>query len=149
MHCGVGDNHTLTMGKKSKRKSTKSKVTEGLRDPTGADNVDEPGSFVVGDHVVLKGLKAVQYKGKRGEVVSLPKPTDVDSRYGILVEGNEAPIAIRPRNISLIEKHKSEMSTEQLRGVRDDQLNLKRHTEEESMNANQLAIMRMMMGECR
>jgi hypothetical protein len=74
------------MGKKSKKKTASGPVRD---------------SFVIGDRVSLHDLAMVKYNGKGGVVKSVPK--EVGGRYGILLEGTTAPLAIRPQNISLIE----------------------------------------------
>jgi len=60
----------------------------------------------IGDRVILKDLRAREHNGKTGEVLSLPKPNAPD-RYGILLEGEDNPIAIRQRHIFVIPLRKN------------------------------------------
>lgn len=56
----------------------------------------------IGDRIILKDLRARERNGETGEVLSLPGPNNPDHRYGILVEGEDNPIAIQRRNIFVI-----------------------------------------------
>ena len=67
------------MGKKSKKKPVARKAP-----PTnhgGPPPATATGEYANGDLIVLKDLRMAKYNGRRGKVVSLPKPNDQDGRY--------------------------------------------------------------------
>ena len=68
------------MGKKSKKRPFAKKApptNHGEPPPRKA----KTGEYAKGDLIVLKDLRMAKYNGRRGKVVSLPKPNDQDGRY--------------------------------------------------------------------
>ena len=126
--------HFETMGKKSRRKK---------RDKA------EQLEFEIDNRVTLKDLKATQYNGKHGTIVSLPDdPKDPDQRFGVRVDGSNEPIGIKAVNMEMANildpNVQAGMSTEQklrLRKEAEDRITL---TNEEAMNADEMMMMRMM-----
>lgn len=126
------------MGKKSKKKKGQSKGEKPAASSSTGSNV--PTSFHKGDRVALNGLKSAGYNGKFGTIFSVPKSTD--GRYGVLLDGADAPIAIQAGNIVL--ESSKRKSTRQQREERDRMQSCIEKSESETMNADQMAMMRMM-----
>jgi hypothetical protein len=89
-----------------------------------------------GDRVALVGLKSSVYNGKQGVVVTLSDSTN-EGRYGIRIDGTRKPIGIKHANIR--------KTTLGLQKCRDEMISLTDRTEDESLNADQLAMIRTMI----
>lgn len=132
------------MGKKSKKK--RSPTTCGKENPTAvaprsaAISSGAAVEFKKGDRIILRGLESIQYNGRSGSIVSLPKSPG--ERYGVLVDGKYAPIAVRARNVF---SESSRMSTQEQQEQRDKMKSMTELPEEEIMNADQMGMMRLMM----
>jgi len=125
------------MGKKSKKKKSKNKISPPSTYPSRLD---------IGDIVTLKDLKAAHYNGKSGKVVSLPSQDDTEGRYGVLLNKKNKPIAIKPQNISTNRCTSSySTGTDELRKQYERHCTLTEADEGEVMNAHQLALTRTMM----
>jgi hypothetical protein len=129
------------MGKKSKRSNRKAS-------PESSDHQFE---FQVGELVTLRGLQSAQYNGKQGTVFSLPtKPDCPNRRYGVIPEGHDLPIAVRPSNIvsapptGPIAPHLGHLG-QRTGYVTTLQMRNERNLMLEAASADQMAMMRMMM----
>jgi hypothetical protein len=108
------------------------------------NQVDDKESFIdlgnrklqKGDRVTLVGLKSSEYRNKQGVIVTLSDSSN-EGRYGIRIDGTRKPIGIKPANIR--------KTTLGLQKERDEMISLGDRTEDESTDANQLAMIRMMM----
>lgn len=121
------------MGKKSKRRQPAAATVAG----------QVTAKLKIGDKIKLKGLNAAQYNGKIGVIKSLPKAGEKDGRYGILIDGTDAPVAIRQSNIVIVA---SRQSTEELRRERENSVaGYVYEGRSGQANADQLQMMRMMM----
>lgn len=60
--------------------------------------------FLIGQRVVLEGLRSVYYNGKAGTIISLPK-SNQDGRYGVLINGSTISITVQPGNILSSNNH--------------------------------------------
>ncbi|CAB9528467.1 expressed unknown protein [Seminavis robusta] len=108
--------------------------------------------FKVGDRVSLEGLQSVRYNGRQGKIFSLPKHTsDPAERYGVLLDGCDKPIAIKPCNIVASQivaqpgyRRDGRMTTEQQRKERQAMEDATTLTQKETMSADQMEMMRLM-----
>ena len=124
------------MGKKSKRRHPVAAVTSSASDTCAADD-----RLKIGDRVLLTKLKSKEYNGKVGNVVSLPKLSGDDGRYGIRLDDKAAAIAIRRENIERVKIWKStENQLEERKNTIDEVV----EEAKDSMSADQLGMMRMM-----
>lgn len=80
-----------------------------------------------------------------GKIISLPSRGDANSRYGVLVDNTDKPIAIKAQNISTSKHIPKKITTDELRRQYDDHYSLTELDRRETMNADQLALMRTMM----
>ena len=126
-----------TMGKKSKKKSKGAAVAKAEITATFPPNVE----LNVGDRVSLRALQSAQYNGKLGVIASVPKSAD-GGRYGVLVDGTDAPVAIRSQNIFVERRRKS---TQQQLEERDQMKSAMSLPKEQYADADQMGMMRMMM----
>mmetsp|Transcript_5503 Transcript_5503/g.13790 ORF Transcript_5503/g.13790 Transcript_5503/m.13790 type:complete len:730 (-) Transcript_5503:1325-3514(-) len=92
-----------------------------------------------GDRVTLVDLKTAVFNGKRGVVVSLSDPSN-EGRFGILVDGEQNPMGVKPANMKPLAK-----STLELRKERDEMHALQSTTDDEHLGANKLSFMRTMI----
>jgi hypothetical protein len=130
------------MGKKSRKRATK----PGGKKQVPASSFQSPTDLKLGDRIILKNLIARDYNGKLGTVTCLPESVGESRRYGILVDGTSRPIAVRPHNIAL--STASQLSTKTTQDQREERDRHKRRLEfapEETANADQMGMMRMMM----
>ena len=123
-------NHLQSVGKKSRRKKREKK---------------EQLEFEIDSRVTLKDLKATQYNGKHGTIVSLPSdPKNPYQRYNVRVDGSDETIGIKGVNMELADildpSVQAGMSTEQKLMLRQK---AEAHTEEEALNADEMMQMRM------
>mmetsp|Transcript_14917 Transcript_14917/g.32525 ORF Transcript_14917/g.32525 Transcript_14917/m.32525 type:complete len:121 (+) Transcript_14917:569-931(+) len=120
------------MGKKLKRRQPADAATTPPADtPTAGVRLK------IGDRVTLENLKSQAYNGRVGKVVYLPKLSEDDGRYGILLDGKGEPIGIRKVNIRISEEAKGWKSTEQQ--LEERQKNLEASVEsQENMSTDQL-----------
>jgi hypothetical protein len=119
------------MGKKSKKMTDSGPVRN---------------SFSIGDRVSLHDLATVKYNGKGGVVKSVPK--EVGGRFGILLEGENLPLAIRPQNLSLIKSkilNASRKSTQEQLEERQRMASMLHAPKESYLDADQLGMFRAMM----
>mgnify|MGYP005857478597 CR=1 FL=1 len=125
----------------------KTKKEKWVRLSIRVDNLMESNTDIalkLGDLVLLYNLKAIEYNGKRGKIYSLPKQDDPEGRYGVLLDGSKDPIGIRALNIFLPKKRRK--ATAQLREERNNNcVDYAISTSKKNMDADQLAMMRMMM----
>ena len=96
--------------------------------------------FQKGDRVTLHGLKTLALNEKQGVILSLSDPTN-EGRYGVRVNGMRTPMGVKSENFRLLPK-----STLQHKKERDAIQNRENRTSDEKLNADQMSIMRMMMG---
>ena len=98
-------------------------------------------NFKVGDHVVLHGLNTIKYNGMYGTIARLPEDSDASLRYAVR-RGDGTTIGIQAKNLMLI----SRMSTQQQKEELDRMHSSIELPDNEAMNADQMAMMRTMMG---
>ena len=124
------------MGKKSKSRQPVASITSSASTCAADDRLK------IGDRVLLTKLKSKEYNGKVGNVVSLPKLSGDDGRYGVRLDDKAAAtIAIRRENI---ERVKTWKSTEKQLEERKNTIGEVVEEAKDSLSADQLGMMRMM-----
>lgn len=126
-----------------RKKSKGKKVVKSVASAKSGGFAEAEDALKVGDRVMLIQLKSEEYNGKRGTIISLPTMiVDVeDCRYGVRLDGKDAPIAIRRQNI------KKWKSTEQQLEERKNTLHGVAESLERKMSADELGMMRMQMNK--